>query len=288
MWEQSSGSNEEKSAQILATLKIIESGNEETFEILCKKFKDSKDEIIKNRELINEILFGQHLLLGKMDLLSDKIDEVHDDVKVTSEKLDVNAEKLDKIYEAVQSSGKKIENNEYGNLSQNDPNTFVGSTFSISWPENWFKVDDEAQELIKQQMLEEYKNGTGEDLGNMPTTITLIKSHMESYPAPPSVTLMVSPSKGYGFKEIFQKSIKEFEDAGLTIVKTHLDEMAEMGTTEFSATIQGTTLFYIQKSYLRGDLFYMLSVACNEGQLDKEPDLVNEIKIITQSLNFFN
>ena len=61
MWDQSSGSNEDKSAQIVETLTLIEQGNEETFKILKEKFVENKEEIIKNRELINEILFGQHL-----------------------------------------------------------------------------------------------------------------------------------------------------------------------------------------------------------------------------------
>lgn len=66
MWDQSAGSDEDKKEQILETLKTIENMNESTFENFKEKLNDNHDEILKNRDKLNQILFDTSQILDEL------------------------------------------------------------------------------------------------------------------------------------------------------------------------------------------------------------------------------
>ena len=57
IWDNSTDSTKNKSKQILETLTIIEKMNENTFQTFSQTMNDNKDEILKNLDKLNQILF---------------------------------------------------------------------------------------------------------------------------------------------------------------------------------------------------------------------------------------
>jgi len=88
MWEQSAAPDNEKISQILETLKMIENGNEETFNTLCVEFRKNHDEIIKNRDLLNQILYGHYKVLEKLGEQDKKLSRIEAKSDIHNDKLD--------------------------------------------------------------------------------------------------------------------------------------------------------------------------------------------------------
>ena len=97
IWDVSAGSSKNKSKQILQTLNTIERMNENTFLTFSQKMNENKDEILKNRDKLNQILFETTLILDKMNKLDENVVVVDKKVSFVSEYVLQNQTKLDNV-----------------------------------------------------------------------------------------------------------------------------------------------------------------------------------------------
>ena len=97
IWDISDGSSKNKSKQILQTLNTIERMNENTFLTFSQKMNDNKDEILKNQDKLNQILFETTLILDRINKLDKNVVVVDKKVSLVSEYVLQNQTKLDDV-----------------------------------------------------------------------------------------------------------------------------------------------------------------------------------------------
>jgi len=74
---------------------------------------------------------------------------------------------------------------------------------------------------------------------------------------------------------------------GWCIINQNIDELANIATIELMVEPKGEKLFQIQKHYLYNRKHYVLTMSdLKDSQLRNRPDIVEDIKIIVQSITF--
>ena len=76
------------------------------------------------------------------------------------------------------------------------------------------------------------------------------------------------------------------EKYGWETIVEHIDEISGIASLQVVQNPYDIPAYMIQKYYLRNNIAYVMTFTCNEGQLEKDPNLLKDVKSIVQSLEF--
>ena len=272
IYNNSKDTPEDKTQQIVQLLETMNNMKEEKLEEFCVELQNNRNSILKNHNFLHEISQDVSLILNKLDNATKERKEIKDSIVTMSGE-------VSKLYDIVQRL--QIREIPKPQIIKN-PNTFVSDSFSISYPKTWKEESKEKIFLISQILEKQLEN---EKLESLPIPSVVIHKKT-SEPIQPNVNVIVYPFFDKSLKVLFQNNIEFMEKYGWETIVEHIDEISGIASLQVVQNPYDIPAYMIQKYYLRNNSAYVMTFTCNEGQLEKDPNLLKDVKSIVQSLEF--
>jgi len=160
-----------------------------------------------------------------------------------------------------------------------DPNTFISKEFNflISWPKGWVG-DKEIGENMRKQL-------------GFPITVSFPISILSEKLLPgfrPNVNVVVENVGDINIKSYMAQSLNILRVSGMEVLNSHIDDHFNSATLELRRMSPlGVSIFQVQKSFIHNGKAYTITISELKPEfMEKEPQLVHEIKEIVQSFSF--
>jgi len=277
MYEKYGNDKEGASEEIFSYLENVSNISEQNYEKISKQLLQINTNMAKEKTL----LLVKDLLVSTGEEFNDKLSQL-----TSGQERILNEVKY--VGNTVRGLYNEIENIQHKLGIEKDPHIKFGTGYKIYCPDNWQVVSKEETEKIFQMAMGQIQEKNilidEHDTSKLDMVIRL-KEKTQIYQQ--NVTMVMSDSKPEKFIEDINKSHLALIQMGWCIINQNIDELANIATIELMVEPKGEKLFQIQKHYLYNRKHYVLTMSdLKDSQLRNRPDIVEDIKIIVQSITF--